>query len=280
EDPSGRTILLCSEQGLGDTIQFARYASLVRERGARVVLGCPAPLQSLLGTVPGVAEVVADGAKLPPFDWQVPLMSLPRVFGTTVETIPGTTPYLTAGEADTELWRSKLAAGASTFKVGLAWAGHPQNRNDRRRSIPLRAFAPLAPVSGITFHSLQGGDAARQLDRAPLPIVDHDAERYDFAGLAALVASLDLVISVDTAVAHLAGALDKPVWTLLPWAPDWRWLLGRDDSPWYPTMRLFRQPSAGDWAGVLARVGDELARAVPPSRDDTARRPTGSRSSR
>jgi len=276
-DPAGCTILLSSEQGMGDTIQFARYASLVSDRGARVVLGCPAPLQSLLGTVRGVEEVVTDGAKLPPFDLQLSLMSLPRVFATTLDAAPAAVPYVAADPEETARWREMLAP-ETELKVGLVWAGHPQNRNDRRRSIPLRLFAPLGAVPGVSVHSLQGGEAARQADRAPIVLADHEAERLDFRGLAALVENLDLVITVDTAAAHLAGALGKPVWTLLPFAPDWRWLVGRDVSPWYPTMRLFRQPIAGDWAPVIARVADELA--VLSSIHDRTRRPPGARSRR
>ncbi len=280
DDPTGRTVLLRSEQGLGDTIQFARYAPFVSRRGARVVLGCPPALHALLRSVPGVAEVVTDGMKLPRVDVQIALMSLPRVFGTAVETIPANVPYLAAPPEATERWRTKLTAGAPGLNVGLAWAGHPKNRNDRRRSISLLALAPLAAVPGVALHSLQGGEAARQLDGSRLPIADHHSERSDFAGVAALVANLDLVISVDTVVAHLAGALGKPVWTLLPFSADWRWLTIRDDSPWYPSMRLFRQVSPGDWAGVIARVAAELARITQASGHDVARHPAGSRSGR
>jgi Flp pilus assembly protein TadD len=279
-DPAGRTLLLCSEQGMGDTIQFARYASLVSARGARVVLGCPAALQSLLRTVPGVAEVVTDGTKLPPFDLQIPLMSLPGIFGTTVETIPAKVPYVAADPEQAAAWGAKLAARAPALNVGLVWAGHPQNRNDRRRSIPLSAFSALTDVPGVVLHSLQSGQAARQIEGSPVALVDQESERLDFLGVAGLVAELDLVITVDTAVAHLAGALGKPVWTLLPFAPDWRWLLGREDTPWYPTMRLFRQAVAGDWDGVLTRVASELASAALASSHDRSRHPASSRSGR
>jgi len=279
-DPAGRTILLRSEQGLGDTVQFARYATLVARRGARVVLGCPAPLHALLRTVPGVAEVVTDGMKLPQLNLQIPLMSLPLIFGTAVDTIPGDVPYLAADSAERERWRAKLAAEPSAFNVGVAWAGHPRNRNDRRRSIPLRVLAPLGDVPGVTLHSLQGGEAARQIAEAAVPIVDHRAERHDFAALAGLVANLDLVISVDTITAHLAGALGRPVWTLLPFSPDWRWLVGRDDTPWYPSMRLFRQTRAGDWAGVVACVAAELAVVARGSGHDIAGHSASARSRR
>ena len=207
--------------------------------------------------------MIADGEALPPFDLQVPLMSLPRLLGTTLTTIPATIPYVTPDPGQRERWRQRLAAHGCAFRVGLVWAGQPQNRNDRRRSLPLAALAPLAAVPGVSFFSLQGGEAARQIEGAPMPLSDPNAELPNFADIAAFVANLDLVITVDTAAAHLAGALGKPVWTMLPFAPDWRWLLGREDTPWYPTMRLFRQPRAGDWPSVVTRVAEELAALVP-----------------
>ncbi len=280
DDLGGRTIMLWSEQGLGDTIQFVRYASLVSRRGARVVVGCPPALHALLSTVPGVAAVVTDGMKVPAFDLQAALMSLPRVFGTRLETIPADTPYVSASPEQREAWRAPVTAAGPALNVGLAWAGHPQNRNDRRRSMPLAALAPLATVPGVTLHSLQGGDAAGQITSAPFRLVDHHAGRHDFAGLAGLIENLDLVISVDTVTAHLAGALGKPAWTVLPFSPDWRWLLDRDDSPWYPTMRLFRQSIAGDWGAVLTRVARELAHAALESSHDVARHPASPRSGR
>jgi len=261
-DPAGRRILLTSEQGLGDTLQLVRYAPLVAARGARVVVGCRPILERLLRTVEGIERVVADGEPLPPIDLTIPLPSLPGIFGTTLATVPARVPYLAPDSQARERWRARLASRSRAFNVGLVWAGQPQNRTDRWRSIPLRALAPLATVPGVAFHSLQGGDAARQIEGVPWPIVDDNAELHDFADIAALVANLDLVISVDTAGAHLAGALGKPVWTLLPRAPDWRWLLEREDTPWYPTMRLFRQTRSGDWADVVARVAEALARAV------------------
>jgi tetratricopeptide (TPR) repeat protein len=256
---AGRAILLSSEQGLGDAIQFARYAPLVAARGGRVVLGCRPTLKRLFETVPAVERVVADGETFPAPDLQISMMSLPRVFATTLDTIPASAPYLAADAAQREVWRARVARESGALKVGLVWAGRPENRNDRWRSVSLGALAPLAAVPGVSFYSLQGGEAARQADGALFPLVDHNAELRDFADIAALVVNLDLVISVDTAAAHLAGALGRPVWTLLPWAPDWRWLLEREDSPWYPTMRLFRQPCAGDWASVVTRVADALA---------------------
>ncbi len=258
-DATGRTILLRSEQGLGDTIQFVRYAPLVAARGARVVLGCRPTLKALLKTVPAVAQVVEDGERLPPIDLQIPLLSVPRLVGTRLETIPAEVPYVAPDAAARAAWQATLSAERRAFNVGLVWAGQPQNRTDRWRSIPLAALAPLATVRGVRFWSLQGGEAARQAAHAPFPMVDPTAALRDFAQIAALVASLDLVISVDTAAAHLAGALGAPVWTLLPFAPDWRWLLEREDTPWYPTMRLFRQPRVGDWPAVVSRVAQALA---------------------
>jgi tetratricopeptide (TPR) repeat protein len=267
-DPTGRTILLRSEQGLGDTLQFVRYATLVAERGARVVLGCRPTLKALLQTVRGIETVVADGETLPPCDLQIPILSVPRLVGTTLASIPAEVPYVWP-DADKRLrWRQRLLRerGGRALTVGLVWAGQPQNRTDRWRSIALSAFAPLGAVSDVRFYSLQGGEAARQIEAAPFSLVDHNAELHDFADIAALAASLDLVISVDTAAAHLAGALGRPVWTLLPFAPDWRWLLGREDTPWYPTMRLFRQSALGDWASVMARVAQALADRVSSGR--------------
>lgn len=258
-DPAGHTILLRSEQGLGDTIQFVRYAPLLASRGARVLLGCRPVLKALLQTVRGIDWVVADDEPLPSFDLQVPLLSVPGLVGTTLASIPADVPYVFADPAARERWRARLALARRSLTVGLVWAGQPQNRTDRWRSIPLSALAPLAAVPGVSFWSLQGGDAARQVATAPFAIVDAGAAGRDFADVAALMASLDLVISVDTAGAHLAGALGRPVWTLLPAAPDWRWLTEREDTPWYPTMRLFRQEAPGDWGGVIARVARALA---------------------
>ena len=258
-DPAGRTILLRSEQGLGDTIQFVRYAALLASRGARVVIGCRPVLKTLLQTVRDIDAVVADDEPLPPFDLQMPLLSVPGLVGTTLATIPADVPYVFPNPAARERWRARLALARRALTVGLVWAGQPQNRTDRWRSIALSALAPLAAVPGVSFWSLQGGDAARQVETAPFAVVDAGAAERDFADVAALMASLDLVVSVDTAGAHLAGALGRPVWTLLPAAPDWRWLTAREDTPWYPTMRLFRQQAPGDWAGVIARVARALA---------------------
>jgi len=186
---------------------------------------------------------------------------LPRIFGTTSTNIPRTVPYLQADAKDAKTWQHRLASHSPIVKVGLAWAGNPAHKNDRNRSIKLALLAPLGQVPGVRFFSLQKGDAAAQAEARPpgMELVDWTVELKDFADTAALIANLDLVIAVDTAVAHLAGALGKPVWTLLPFVPDWRWLLEREDSPWYPTMRLFRQSSWGDWDSVIMRVAEALS---------------------
>ncbi|HTI82644.1 MAG TPA: tetratricopeptide repeat protein [Acetobacteraceae bacterium] len=239
-DPAGRTILVHAEQGFGDTIQFARYLPRI---GRHVVLCCDRPLIPLLGQLRGV-DVVAKDAAIGAYDCWIDQMSLPRVFGTRLETIPAAEGYLRA-----EPWRGALPDG---IKVGLAWAGNPAHSNDRRRSMPASAIQPILAVPGISVISLQVGVRAGELSLPSPPLVD-------FAATASLIAALDLVITVDTAVAHVAGALGKPAWVLLPYAPDWRWLLGRSDSPWYSSLRLFRQPVPGDWDAVADEVAGELA---------------------
>jgi len=259
-DPGNRTILLHPEQGLGDTIQFIRYATLVSERGGKVIFCCHPELWRLLQGFPGIEKCVRPGEMFPRFDFHCPLLSLPRAFQTTLESIPAKVPYLCLDPKLVELWQNRLAACSRGFKVGLVWAGSPRKQNDRHRSMKLADLVPLMQLPGARFFSLQKGAAAAQVRTLPegTELADWTTELTDFADTAALIANLDLVISVDTAVAHLAGAMGKAVWTLLPFAPDWRWLLNRDDSPWYPTMRLFRQPSAGDWAAVIARVVDAM----------------------
>ena len=270
-DPSGSTILLHTEQGVGDTFQFIRYAPLLGRRGARVIVACQPQVKSLLQNLEGVHQVLAGGEPLPPFDMYCPLMSLPLAFGTTLQTVPANVPYLRPKPALANLWRSRLAPRstlhAPRLKVGLAWAGNPRNRTDPFRSIPRSVLAPLAEVPGVQLYSLQKGEAAGQAKDLPkgIRLIDWTDELKDFADTAALMANLDLVVTVETAVAHLAGALARPVWTLLPFMPDWRWLLEREDSPWYPTMRLFRQKTSGDWAGVIERVAGELNRRVQGS---------------
>ncbi len=255
--PAGRTLLVCSAQGLGDAIQFARYLPLLAGRGARVLLACDARLAPLLRRMAGVAAVVAPGEPLPPHDAWVALSSLPRLFATDAGSVPAAAAYLAADPAAVAAWRALLPAGRPG--VGLVWAGNPAHANDPRRSMPQAALAPLLAVSGIAWVSLQQGGAA------PPGVVDWAPRLTDFSASAAAVAALDLVITVDTATAHLAGALGRPAWVALPWAPDWRWQLGRVDSPWYASLRLFRQPRPGDWNGVAEALATALSGCVSPS---------------
>jgi tetratricopeptide (TPR) repeat protein len=261
-DPiAGKTILIHSEQGLGDTIQFCRYVPLVAARGAQVIFEVQKPLQALMTSLGGAAQVVQKGGPLPAFDLHRPLVSLPLAFGTRLETIPSTTGYLSAPAQHVTMWQSRLD-GKSHPRIGLVWSGNPGHERDRERSIGLRSFLPLFDAFGadVTFVSLQkdvrAEDAALIKERAD--ILDYGNAIEDFSDTAALISLMDLVISVDTSVAHLAGALGKPVWILLTYFPDWRWLLGRDDSPWYPPARLFRQDKSRTWDGVIAQVCQAL----------------------
>jgi tetratricopeptide (TPR) repeat protein len=256
---AGKTLLVYPEQGLGDALQFARYATLVADTGARCVIRCPDALAPLLATIPGVAEVRRDGEALPQYEAHLPLLSLPRVVGTTPDTIPATVPYLSVSDVKRAAARATLARAGTAPRIGLCWAGNAAHGNDRNRSLPLAAFAALFAVPGIAWFSLQQGKAAAQL--AAIPAADHVvplAADTALVDTAALIAELDLIITVDTSIAHLAGALARPAWVLLPFAPDWRWQLGREDSPWYPTLRLVRQPRARDWQSVVARVKARL----------------------
>jgi hypothetical protein len=207
----------------------------------------------------GVDAFVSRDTEIPHFDCQVPLLSLPLMFGTTLETIPNLTPYLQANPALIEEWGLRLAAPGNHLKVGLVWAGNPNHRNDRNRSIDPQVFAAsLGQPEDISFYCLQQKPLSEAAVAMSPIIFKGIFDTLTFVETAAIIANLDLVISVDTAVAHLAGALGRPVWTLLPYAPDWRWMLDRSDTPWYPTMRLFRQPKLSDWPGVLAQVAAEL----------------------
>ena len=249
---AGRTILLRAEQGLGDTIQFCRYAPMVAARGARVVLEVQRPLVDLMRTLDSAIEVVARGDALPEFDLHCPLLSLPLAFKTELTTIPARTPYLRAPAGAID-WKSRL--GTKRPRIGLVWSGNPGHKRDATRSIPFYALMPLLDIDA-SFVSLQkdvrASDAA--LLKQTGQVVDVADSLTSFAETASLIATLDLVISVDTSAAHLTGALGKPLWLLLPQVPDWRWLMGRDDSPWYPTARLFRQDTTRAWGGVVARV--------------------------
>jgi Tfp pilus assembly protein PilF len=256
ENLAGRTILLQAEQGLGDMIQFCRYAPLVATGDGRVVLEVHRPLVRLMASLAGVAQVIAIGEAAPPFDLQCPMMSLPSAFHRRGEArIPNTVPYLRADPALVEQWRRRTD-NLPGLKVGLVWAGNPERiRMDNRRSIRPDRIARLADVPGIQLISLQKGGPAGGWR----PAHDWTEELSDFADTAALIDTLDLVIGVDTAVVHLAGALGKPVWLLNRYDTCWRWLLSRDDSPWYPTLRQFRQKTPGDWDDVIATVAQELA---------------------
>ncbi len=254
EEIIGKTILLHAEQGFGDTIQFCRYVPLVAERAARVVLEVQKPLYELMSTLPGTAQIVSRGDPLPDFDIHCPLLSLPLAFGTRLETIPSEMPYLRAPPQAVMNWNVRLGPN-SRPRIGLVWSGNPTHTNDHNRSIRLSALLPLLDFNAI-YVSLQKdvrtSDATMLREQSNL--LDFGDELKNFSDTAALVSNLDLVISVDTSVAHLAGALGKPVWLLLPFIPDWRWLLDRDDSPWYPTARLFRQDDSRQWDNVIARI--------------------------
>ncbi len=255
---AGRTILLHAEQGFGDTIQFCRYAPMVKALGARVVLQAPAPLRPLLATLEGVDQLSETGAALPDFDTHCPLMSLPLAFGTTLPTVPAGTPYLAADPARVARWRERLGP-ARGRRVGLAWSGLASFKGDVTRSAPLAALAALIRP-GVEYVAVQKDVRDTDLVAAEaLGVRLFGPEITDFAEAAALSVLMDLVVSVDSAPAHLAGALGQPVWVLLHEPAEWRWLRGRTDSPWYPTARLFRQDRPGDWAGLAARVGDALA---------------------
>jgi tetratricopeptide (TPR) repeat protein len=263
---SGKRLLLYNEkgyEGFGDTIQFIRYAGRLAESGARIIVECRQELKSLLMTAEGIEDVIAEGDRMPYFDLHCPFLSLPLILETKLEDIPSYVPYLKTDFSTLKKWEERLRHDDSSFKVGIAWAGDPGHPRYQYRSCSLGQFAPFAQVQGISVYSLQKGTAAiEEKPPAGLNFFDCREDIVDFLDTAALIENLDLVISVDTAVAHLAGALGKPVWTLLPFVPDWRWLLNRDDSPWYPTMRLFRQPSAGDWDSAISHIAAELKKTI------------------
>ncbi|MBY6264552.1 tetratricopeptide repeat protein [Azospirillum sp. 412522] len=270
QPPGGATILLHMDQGFGDAIQFVRYAPLVArvaaQGGGRVVLETHLLLYRLFNRWLGSSiQVLVRGEDPPPHDIHCPLMSLPHAFGTGLADIPAAVPYLAPEPDDVARWRDRMAgpdgadgAGAG-LRVGLVWAGNPHHRNDRNRSIPVTALMPLLSVPGVRFASLQTGVAATDLDCLPGMRVPNVVERVrDFADTAAILANLDLLVTVDTAIAHLAGAMGVPCWLMLPHVPDWRWMLDRADSPWYPSLRLFRQPRPGDWTTTLGTAAAVL----------------------
>jgi tetratricopeptide (TPR) repeat protein len=266
EDLAGKTLLLHAEQGFGDTLQFVRYVPLLARTGVKIVLEVQHELKALLSGVEGAANVIGRGDPLPPFDRHCPLMSLPLAAQTELEIIPANVPYIAAERDKISHWARHLAAYEGRRKVGLVWAGAPRPHDanasaiDARRSMTLRHFAPLGTIAGVQFFSLQKGGSSAQAYQPPdgLPLADFTADLHGFEDTAALIANLDLVICVDTAVAHLAGALAKPVWVLSRFDACWRWLDGRQDSPWYPTTRLFHQKAPGAWEDVVVRVRDAL----------------------
>jgi tetratricopeptide (TPR) repeat protein len=271
---SGKTLFVYADQALGDTIQFCRYAKLAEERGARVVLAVQPQLRELLTSLGSTIRVVAPGEEARGFDYHCALMSLPLAFATTLADIPAAVPYLCADPRRVVQWRERI--GAAGFKIGIVWQGS-RNRIDVGRSVPLEMFARLAAVPGVRLISLQKGDGLAELQGGskdlPLEVLGNgfDMGPQAFLDSAALMSHLDLVITCDTALAHLAGALGCPTWVTLKHVPDWRWLLDRADTPWYPSLRLFRQSRRGDWDGVFAAIHHELTRLV------AARRPTSPR---
>ena len=270
-----KTLLVYAEiphQGFGDTLQFVRYVPQIQRSGGKIFLMCQPALLDLLSGIKGVDGLFPIGAPLPPFDVQIALIHLPAVFGTTLATIPSEIPYLKADSQRIKHWKAEInqqlslsgepkatASGRPVFKIGIAWQGSLNQKNDTR-SIPLAQFANLAKVPGVRLLSLHLGPGVVQLASAAFPITALGS-RFDkscFSDLAAVLPNLDLVVTVDTAVAHLAGALGVPVWVALTFHPDWRWLLERSDCPWYPTMRLFRQSKLGEWPDVFTRIRQEI----------------------
>ncbi|AWB08201.1 hypothetical protein A6A40_23500 (plasmid) [Azospirillum humicireducens] len=266
EPLNGRRILLHGEQGLGDALQFCRYVPLVAARGGRVILGLPAPLERVMAGLPGVERFVSGQLPTDAFDLHLPMLSLGEVFGTQMDTIPHRVPYLTAEPDLAARWADRLK-GLAGLKVGIVWAGSPTHGNDRNRSVGLAPFARLAAIPGVSLVSIQKGPTEGQAANPPggFPLLNLSPGIRDFADTAAIMAGLDLVVCVDTSVAHLAGALGVPVWVLVPFAPDWRWMLDRQDSPWYPTMRLFRQDRPGSWDNAMDRLLQALRERIADS---------------
>ncbi|MGD0389079.1 MAG: tetratricopeptide repeat protein [Tepidisphaeraceae bacterium] len=255
----GQTILIHAEQGIGDFIQFVRYVPLVARRGGRVLLFCSRDVIPLLKHFPDIAQVLT-GSPLPKFDTHCPLVSLPLAFQTRLDSIPASIPYLNPDPARVETWQQKLGPAGGELRVSLTWAGNPVFKGDRTRSLTLERLAPLGAMRDVRFYALQRGPAAEQAKSPPpgLELANLGPELNDIGDTAAVMSLMDLIITTDTSVPHLAGALGRPVWLMLQFAPDFRWLLEREDSPWYPTMRLFRQKSPGDWNGVIGRVAEAL----------------------
>ena len=273
----GRTLLITAEQGLGDSIHFLRYAGAAKTKGGTIVFDCPPPLAELARTCPGVDLVVPRGEPLPKFDRQIPLLSLPGLFGDPATAPLSKVPYLTPDANRLSRWRGEFE-GIGELKVGIAWQGSTAHKGDRLRSVKLMRFAPLAAIPGVRLFSLQKGFGSEQLTEstaAAMGIAELGSRiDPDLADAAALMTHLDLIVIIDTALAHLAGAMGIPVWVAIPSAPDWRWLRGSDDTAWYPTMKLFRQSHRSDWDGVFGRIALSLAALVrakaegrPPATD-------------
>ena len=262
----GKKLFVWDEQGFGDTLQFIRYLPATKARGGEVIFGVDKALMELLRHSPGIDRLVERPANEPgeiEGDLHVPLLSLPEIFGTSLDSIPGKIPYLFASTSKSCYWRTRIRGDC--LQIGLVWSGNPMHPNDRNRSCQLVKFVPLAHLSHVRLFGLQKGEASKQVNNLPtdIKVINLDEEIHDFSDTAAIINNLDLIISVDTSVAHLAGAMGKPVWVLVPKRlPDWRWLMEREDSPWYPTMVLFRQSRSGDWDSVIMRMVKELSDPV------------------
>jgi Flp pilus assembly protein TadD len=262
----GRTLLVYEEDGYGDVLQFVRFIAPLAREGARVILQCPARMKRLIETVEGLHGAVGPGEPLPEFDFHAPLLDLPLVLSTSLSDIPSAVPYLRPEEERVQRWARRMRAIAG-FKIGIAWHADPRHDKFARRCIPLASFEPLAKLPGVTLINLQKGPGADQIASVPFPVIELDPARDSepqgaFLDTAAIIANLDLVVTADTSVAHLAGALGAPVWVALPKACEWRWMRGRPDSPWYPTMRLFRQREHWQWATVFEEIAAETARTL------------------
>ena len=273
--PSGATLLLIADQGFGDCIQFSRYIPWAASLCPNIAVACARDLQPVIEQQAGIGQVFDRWEDKPDFAAFCPLSGLPRLAGTRLDTIPAAIPYLRADANTAAVWAQRLATllPEGWRRIGIAWAGRPNHPNDDVRSIPLHALAPLADIPGTALISLQKGPGQAQIGTywGHAPLINLGPEIVNFSDTMAIIDGLDLVVTVDTAVAHLAGAMGKPVWIMLPFAPDWRWLLDRSDTPWYPTARLFRQPAARQWAPVIAAVGQELARTATKGHKPAAR---------
>jgi tetratricopeptide (TPR) repeat protein len=260
----GRTLLVHHEQGFGDTLQFVRYLPMVKARGGTVVFEVPGALKVLLMGIPGaddILELSPTGASRRAYDLHIPLLSLPGLFGTTLESIPAQVPYLAADPAKVSAWAKRI--DGNLFRIGIVWAASNWNAKLAEKSCPISHFLPLAETPGVQIVGLQKNPAANDLAAAAAAGIRNYGEEFaDFSDTAAAIANLDLVISVDTAAAHLAGAMGKPVWVVLPCVADWRWLLNREDSPWYPAMRLYRQPRPRAWDDVFRQLAQDSKKAV------------------